>query len=127
MYTLLNKKETIKLIENYHDTASDLAIKLIESEARQILERDDGLDEFVMAMGSCFFTYKEGGKYDLFSYPDDMPDEQFDALPQASDGIIHDDNFQTEFMEMVDDLNDKFNICGHPMRFRKRGETVNNW
>lgn len=62
-------------IDELWDKASDLAIKLVKDEARKILQADPDLDEFVMAMGSCFFTYKEGGKYDIYSYTNEEADK----------------------------------------------------
>ena len=119
----------MKIINEMLDKASDLAIELIKDEARKILKADDSLDEFVMGMGSCFFTYKDGGKYDIFSYTD----EQYDQMDEdghdwygAKNGILH-DRFQPEFMEMVDDLNDKFNVCGYPVRFKANSKEVYTW
>ena len=120
-------KATMKTINKLFNRASDLAIEAIKNEAREILKADDGLHEFVMAMGSCFFTYKEGGKYDMFSYTDEQIDQMDDDDDHdwygAQNGILH-DRFQPEFMEMVDELNEKFNICGYPVRFTANSKEV---
>ena len=111
------------------DRASDLAIQLVIDEARKILRADDDLDEFVMAMGSCFFTYKHGGKYDIFAYTDELIDQMDEAGCDwygAYDGILH-DRFQPEFMDLIDDLNEKFNVCGYPVRFTANSKEVHNW
>lgn len=116
-------------IDKMFEDASDLAIKLIKDEARKILKADDGLDEFVMAMGSCFFTYKDGGKYDIFAYTDeqlDQMDEDGHDWYGAQNGILH-DRFQPEFMDMIDDLNEKFNVCGYPVRFTANSKEVHDW
>ena len=116
-------------VDKMFEDASELAIKLIKDEARKILKADDGLDEFVMAMGSCFFTYKDGGKYDIFAYTD----EQYEQMDEdghewygAQKGILH-DRFQPEFMELIDDLNEKFHVCGYPVRFTANSKEVHDW
>ncbi len=119
----------IAIIDNMFDRASDLAIELVKDEARKILRADDGLDEFVMAMGSCFFTYKDGSKYDIFAYTDeliDQMDEDGHDWYGAYSGILH-DRFQPEFMDMIDDLDDKFKVCGYPVRFTANSKEVHDW
>ena len=65
---------------------------------------------------------------------DGLTDEMADELPgedvwwgRADKGIIHDENFQKEFMEMVDDLNDLYRVLGYPMRFTATGKINHNW
>lgn len=116
-------------VDKLFEDGSDLAIELIKDEARKILKADDGLDEFVMAMGSCFFTYKEGSKYDIFAYTDEQVDQMYDDGHDwygAYCGILH-DRFQPEFMDLIDDLNEKFNVCGYPVRFTANSKEVHNW
>ena len=118
-----------KFLDQMFDRASDLANQLVKDEARRILGADDDLDEFVMAMGSCFFTYKDGGKYDMLAYTDeliDQMDEEGHDWHGAYNGILH-DRFQTEFMDMGDDLNDKFKVCGYPVRFMANSKEVYDW
>jgi len=119
----------IKRVNELWETASNLAIKVIVEEARKILKADPDLNEFIMGMGSCFFTYKDGSKYDIFSYTD----EQFDQMSDdghdwygADKGILH-DRFQPEFMEMTDDMNSKFHVLGYPVRFTADGEENHDW
>lgn len=125
-------KKVNELIKEYDDLEiefSDRAIAFIEKEARKILSKDDGLDRFVMAMGSAFFTYKKDSEYDIHSSnfkekwigKCSNPGESKDGS-----GIIH-EGFQEKFFEMVFDLNDKFNICGYPMQFTATGKVINNW
>lgn len=111
----MDKKNTIKKIDKLFDTASDLAEKLVESEARKILAADRELDEFVMSMGGCFFTTEN---------------EERGWCPRGGgSNIINEDqdDLAPEFFEMVEDLNDKFKIMGCPMRFTANGETIRNW
>ena len=121
--------KAIEQIDELFEKASNLAIKVIVDDAREILKADDGLDEFIMAMGSCFFTFKKGSKYDIFTYTDEeaeqMEDDGHDWYG-ADNSILH-DRFQPEFMEMVDDLNEKFNVFGYPTRFTADGEENNDW
>jgi hypothetical protein len=46
------------LITYHHDKASDLALKRVEELARGILRENKNLKEFVMGMGTYFFTAK---------------------------------------------------------------------
>ena len=123
-------KAMMKKINDLFDQASNLAIEGIKNEAREILKDDPNLDEFIMAMGSCFFTLKEGGKYDIMSYTDDEWDEWCESDEYVSsyyNNIGDDCNFQTEFFEMVDDLNEKFNVMGYPVRFTATSKEVHDW
>lgn len=127
----MDKKDTIRKIDELFAYADKLAIELIESEARKILSKDTDLHEFVMAMGSCFFTAKENGRYDFNTYNDD---DELDAYIEdggilADSGlIIHDtDHFEPEFFEMVEDLNERFNSKGTPMRFTANSQIVSEW
>lgn len=119
----------MKKINDLFAASDDIGIKLIESEARKILAADPNLDEFVMAMGSCFFTIKKGGKYDIT----DMTDEEWDVWVEADDyvheysGIVDQQDFQKEFFDMVGDLNERFNSMGCPMRFRANTNVITNW
>lgn len=125
----MNKKQAMKKIDDMFAAADDIGIELIESEARKILAADPNLSEFIMAMGSCFFTIKEGGKYDIT----DMTDEEWDAWTESEDyvheysGIVDQKNFQEEFFDMVAELNEKFNSMGCPMRFTATSNIVTDW
>jgi hypothetical protein len=91
-------------INKLYDRAGELAIELIEFEARQILKKHSNLNEFIMCMGSSFFTDKNNdpiGNWEL--------------------------KYLKPFNDMVDELNEKFNILGHPMRFTANGKVKNNW
>ena len=111
------------------DKADSLATDYIRQEARTILQSDYHLDEFIMGMGGCFFTAKQEGLYDIAKYSDEGLDEI-----NENDGLLADNNlhmpvndFQTDFMNMIDELNDKFNSMGFPMRFTANGKEENNW
>jgi hypothetical protein len=123
-------KEALEKIDSLVADADDRAIYLIKKEARKILESDPNLDEFVMAMGGCFFTIKEGGKYDSLSYTDEEWElwcETDEYVRTYYNIISDDDNFQKEFFSMVEDLNEKFKVCGYPVRFKANTEEVHEW
>lgn len=123
-------KDLLQKVNRYFDYASELAIILIEKTARKILSDDDkNLHEFVMANGTCFFTAKDNGKYDINSYDDLEYDEYIEngGVIADSHGIMSPNTFQIEFFELVDDLNEKFNVCGVPMRFTAYGNIVKKW
>jgi hypothetical protein len=109
------KNNAIKIINTIFESLSILAIELIESEARKILINDPELEEFIMAMGSCFFTTtnKERGH-----------------CPSSGGANIiasHKMEDCEDFFEIIDDFNEQFNIKGHPMRFTATGKVENNW
>lgn len=124
-------KALMKQIDKLYDRASDLAVEAVCYEAREILKNDPNLHEFVMAMGRCFFTIKEGGKYDINSYPDDGSYEEWedsDDFVYSYHGIIDDDHgFQKEFFDNVFELNDKFQVMGYPVRFTATSKPVHEW
>lgn len=125
----MDKKVTLTKIDDLLKSADELAIQLIKDEARKILKSDDGLYEFVMAMGSCFFTLKDGGKYD----DSNMTDEEWDEWTESDDyvnfhyGILDDKDYQNEFFTMVDDLDNDFKVCGYPVRFTATSQEVYDW
>jgi len=136
----MNKENIIKKIECDFDALTDKyennvyvisekAIDLIVSEARKILVNDPDLYEYIMAMGSCFFTTIEGGKYDWLSMSEEEADEWFESPEHVSEyhGMIDDDNFQKEFFDMVDHFNELFNVRGCPMRFTANSHIVHDW
>jgi hypothetical protein len=104
--------DKLRKIDELFDKGAELAIELVESEARKILVADSELDEFVMAMGGCFFTTtnKERG-----------------YAPRGGGSNILDDDVAPDFFEMVENLNDRFSVMGYPMRFTVKGKIVKNW
>jgi len=104
----MDKRKTVRIINDLLERANDLAVQLVESEARKMLRGHSNLDEFIMAMGSAFFTVKGG---DI-----------------ARDSICpYDRQYMKSFDEMLDDLNEQFKICGFPMRFTAYGEKITDW
>jgi hypothetical protein len=123
-------KAIMKKIDKLYDQASDLAVEAVMNEAREILKADPNLHEFIMAMGRCFFTVKDGGKYDINSYTDEEYDEWSDSddFVYSYNGIIDDDHgFQKEFFDNVFELNDRFQVMGYPVRFTATSKPVHSW
>ena len=79
-----------------------LVISVIEDEARKILKNKQELYEFFMAMGSCFFTNRDGSI-------------NYTTKKDVKVNI---------FFEMVHDLDNQFNIMGYPMKFTAEGPVV---
>jgi hypothetical protein len=94
----------LPIINDYYERASNLAIKAIEHEARELLKNNSDLKEYVQAMGSGFFI---NNNHEI------IDDEQMNELD--------------EFFEMLWDLNDKFNVLGYPMRFTTEGKIITDW
>jgi len=125
-------KNAIEKINALVADADDRAIYLIKKEARRILHEDPNLDEFVMAMGGCFFTIKEGGKYDTTEMSDDEWEEwtESEGYVYHYHGIVENEPhhpFQPEFFDMVDEFNDQFKVCGYPVRFKANTKEVHSW
>jgi hypothetical protein len=123
--------EANKLFDDIYDKASDMAVGLVIQEARNILKKDNGLHEFIMAMGTCFFTAKECGKYDPMSYSDEEAERLWEEGFQFADKsmIMRNNSLEIfiDFFEMVEDLNFKFKVCGYPTRFTATSKEVHDW
>jgi hypothetical protein len=122
-------EEVQDLIEKEIEKLSENALQFVLNRARIILQNDPNLHEFVMAMGSCFFTAKDDGKYDPNAYTDEEWEEwcYSDDFVNNYKGIIDDENFHSDFFELVDGFDDKFNIKGYPVRFTANSKEVHDW
>ena len=94
----------IKKIDALYDEAANLAVDLIEQEARRVLKKHPRLKEFIMAMGGCVFTDQNGDAVDFW---------------EAS--------YLEDFNNMVNELDERFHITGTPMRFTATSEIVTEW
>lgn len=130
----MDKHDTLRKINEMLNYGIKLSIDLIESEARKILSNDKDLDEFIMGMGEAFFTFKKGGKYDIDAYSD----EQLQELEEKEDplidfiygtfyNIIHSEKFQEDFFELIEYLEDRFNVKAYSMRFTAKGPIKRDW
>jgi len=92
------------LIQQHFDDAYQIGLVEVERLARKILAKHPNLDEFVMAMGSAFFTTKD-------------------------DGNIH--PFERAYMKPLDRFltawDDTLCLTGEPMRFTATGRKETAW
>lgn len=114
-----NELDNTKLkekISNYYDSAFDLSIQLVEKLARQFLKDNSQFDEFVMAMGSWFFTYKVG-----------VRDHNGDKVKKGNT-CCHDvlPNMK-EICDFIDEWDMVLKITGYPMRFTASGNVITDW
>lgn len=94
--------------------ADDLAIAYIEEEARRVLRRYKTLDEFIMGMGSAFFTRKKPNeKCPIYGSCDGC----VDCLPK----------YANELLDNIEELNEYFKTKGYPMRLTATGPIVRDW
>lgn len=97
---------TKRAIAHHFHEAERIALEMIEGMARQILRTHPCLDEFVMAMGSAFFTVKGD------------PRENIDTSERA-------------YMKRLDDLLNEWDtflhLTGTPMRFTSDGPIITDW
>lgn len=87
------------------DELHSIALTVIHNEARAILRKHPNLNEFIMGMGSAFFTTKDGNDLDL---------EDRKYFKSIEDLFI-------EFDTMG------INVKGNPMRFTANGPKITNW
>lgn len=105
------------LINYHHDKASDFALKRVEELARGILQQNKNLKEFVMGMGTYFFTDRKGENVDTYDsvygnggYTSEHSEPCFEEL--------------NEFMEEWDDI---YKMTGEAMRFTAKGKKITKW
>lgn len=91
------------LIAYHYNQASLEASKEVERIARKILRKCKTFDEFIMAMGGCFFVDKNDNRID------------------------NDDPRVKELYNLIYEWDDCLKITGEPMRFTTYGEKVTNW
>ncbi len=84
------------------DRVYDLLIERIEILARLYLTDNPKLKEFIMAMGTCFFTYKRGNE------------------------TAHDIECP-EIEAILSEYNEVFKLTGEPMRFTAKGKKITDW
>lgn len=95
---------TQKDIRKQYEQVCETATQVVEEQARKILREHPNLDEFVMGMGSWFFTDKEGNN--------------LDETDRA---------YLKPFAEIFYEWDEYLKISGEPMRFTASGKKVTNW
>jgi len=99
-----NKRKAMETIDFHCQQIDIISAKLVESEARKILLAHPNLKEFIMAMGSAFFT-----------------DRQDRVV------AISDKSYLKPFDEMICRLDEICRVKGTPMRFTATGKPITNW
>lgn len=115
----MKKPESSKGLIRYHyDIAVSLALKEVEKESRKILCKHPQYKEFVMAMGSCFFTTAEKG-------------ETVDLLRQVyrNGGYSYELTYKYfgQLQKIFDEWTPYLKLTGEPMRFTATGKMIKNW
>lgn len=98
------KPATRKEVYRLQRAAEEAALRVIEREARAILARKPNLDEFIMCMGSAFFTLKTGENRHAYE--------------------IRGAKRLDDFLNYCDDA---FKIMGYAMRFTADGPVRRDW
>ena len=94
-------------IEKLTDSLQLLALEMVETEARKILRAYPNLKEFIMAMGTWFFTT---------------------VNPTASNkDCFSKMKYLNELKDFFDQWDSKYKLTGCPMRFTAKGEKITYW
>jgi len=104
----MNQKVKLK-IDKHYKIATDTALIEVERLARKILKKNKSLHEFIMAMGSYFFTLTKDTTWHISSTDMDRDLDTYGDL--------------VEFMDEWDDLK----LTGEAMRFTATGPKITNW
>ena len=110
-------------IEYHYDRACNLGIQRVEKLARTILRNHPQYDEFIMGMGSCFFTLKgkEAGKGDIVSTVSRRMNDSYN--------YVHYDTYK--YFKPLNDFIGKWDaylkLTGEAMRFTAKGKKVTDW
>lgn len=97
------------LLRDRFDRVVSDAVNEVERMARWMLLHHPVLDEFVMGMGTAFFTT---------------------ALPGNRVNLMHVGNVEPQWKPLADffdEWDDTLKLTGHPMRFTATGEKVTKW
>jgi hypothetical protein len=111
-YTLLGT------MADYYEKAEKTASEVVEKMARQILREHPELNEFVMAMGTYFFTYKEGGNLDPIS----------SKMNSSYNYVYYDtEPFLKPLNDFIGEWDSRLKITGDAMRFTAKSEKITDW
>jgi hypothetical protein len=99
------------LIAEHVAAARVVALEWIESCARTVLHEHDDLREFIMGMGTAFFTYRTDRRVlDLIVELDDPTHEYLQPL-----------------CAVIDNWDECLQLTGEPMRFTADGPKITEW
>ncbi len=106
-------------VVDLYNKSSDLAADLVEKMARKILTNHNELDEFIMAMGSYFFTYKNGGAH-LQPTVQKM-NKSFNYYYEDSEPYLKPLN------DFIGAWDKRLKMTGDAMRFTAKSEKITDW
>jgi hypothetical protein len=107
------------LVEEHYMLASTEAALFVEEHARLILQRHPCLHEFVMAMGTWFFTKKKSHSRSLVPGEHEMVHPtDYDAPKYIAKGKL---------ARFINEWDEYLKITGEPMRFTADGPVVREW
>lgn len=112
---MANEKE----IERHYKEAENLASEFVEAQARAILRKHPHLHEFVMAMGTWFFTKRKSRDRSL------LPGEH--AIISPTDYGAPKYIAEGRLARFVYEWDEYLKITGEPMRFTADGPVVREW
>lgn len=106
-------------IDYHYKMAEKIASKKVEIMARKILANHPYLNEFIMAMGSYFFTVKNS-------------DRHINPTTQKMNAsweyyYVDTFNYLKPLNKFIHKWNDVLKITGDPMRFTAKGKKITNW
>ncbi|GEM_PF-2325358 len=112
----------VAAMENHYAYAHKLACEIVEKMARQILSEQKQLGEFVMAMGTYFFTYKSKKRKGETLDP-------YVTLMNSSFNyyLTETEPFFKPLSDFISEWDPVLKITGEPMRFTAKGEKVTDW
>ena len=91
-----------KDVREHYFKARDIALELIEKKARNILKKHNELKEFVMSMGTYFFTNIKGNS-------------------------LIDPEFDSGLKQFINRWDKELKLTNEPMRFTATGRKKTNW
>lgn len=117
-------KRINKKIEKQYEIARQMAVDEMIRLARKILKKYPHLDEFVIAMGTCFFTLKDkfGSVYDNHI----SMREQY-MKKDYSYGTRLTYQYFKPLDEFISEWNEIFKLTGEGIRFKAEGEIITDW
>lgn len=111
----------VAAIQEHYSKACEIASNVVEKMARQILSEHKELDEFIMAMGSYFFTYKNKKRQgNLEPYTQKM-NKSWNYYYEDSEEYLKPLN------KFIGEWNNYLKITGDAMRFTATGLKVTDW
>lgn len=104
-----NVRQNLRVADRYEQRAITQALLILEAKARKVLVTHPNLQHFTMAMGSAFFTKRNGDTFSV-SHPDHK-------TPGYAQAVI----------AFLDEFNERLHLTGEPMTFTATGPKMSDW